>query len=117
MVEFSLEDEVYIVKSPSNNLLVNEYNYLNMVQAHQNEPNDDVHIHSLMENKLILAVCCLISHLCICKSRSPLSCAARNVLKQISTVINGWFIGVMLGEALVQHLQTSTSNTTRKLHL
>jgi len=99
MIEFSPQEEVYFVQEwPTNNLLVDEYSYLNSEEVHPTEPNDDTHIS--MEKKFISAICCQIVHLCICKTPSPLSCAARNVLKQISMVFKGWFIGVMLGEGL-----------------
>jgi len=99
MIEFSPQEEVYFVREwPTNNLLVDEYNYLNIEDLQSTQTGDDMHI--LMEKKFISAVCCQITDLCICKTPYPLSCAARNVLKQIAMVLNGWFIGVMLGEGL-----------------
>jgi len=99
MIEFSPQEEVYFVEDwPTNNLLVDEYNYLNSGDLNPSDSSDNT--HTLMEKKFISAVCCQIVHLCVCKTPSPLSCAARNVLKQISMVLKGWFIGVMLGEGL-----------------
>jgi len=99
MIEFSPQEEVYFVREwPTNNILVDEYNNVDTEEFLLTDPSDDT--HTLMEKKFISAVCCQIVHLCICKTPSPLSCAARNVLKQISMVLNGWFIGVMLGEGL-----------------
>merc|ERR1719320_2123189 len=97
MAEFSPQEEVYFVKDwPVNNLLVDEY--VNSGDLYPTDANENT--HTLMEKKFISAVCCQIVHLCVCKTPSPLSCAARNVLKQISMVLKGWFIGVMLGEGL-----------------
>jgi len=97
ITEFSPQEEVYYVKKwPKNNLLVDEYT--NSEELQPTEQKEGTHI--FMEKKFISAVCCQVVHLCICKTPSPLSCAARNVLKQISMVLKGWFIGVMLGEGL-----------------
>jgi len=53
-----------------------------------------------VEKKFIATICCQVVHLCLCKTPSPQSCAARNIVKQISMVLKGWFIGVLLGEGL-----------------
>jgi len=88
MIEFSPQDEVYFVREwPTNNILVDEYNHIDVEEFLLTDPGND--IHTLMERKFISAVCCQIVHLCICKTPSPMSCAARNVLKQISMVLNG----------------------------
>jgi len=54
----------------------------------------------MMERIFLTAVCCQIIHVCISKTPSPQSCAARNVLKKIEMVLKGWFIGVFLGEGI-----------------
>jgi len=100
MIDFSPEEEVYFVhKWPANNILVDDYNqYMDNPDLLHADPSSDP--HTLMEKKFISAICCQIAHLCICKTPAPMSCAARNILKQISMVLNGWFIGVLLGEGL-----------------
>jgi len=100
MIDFSPEEEVYFVHQwPKNNVLIDDYNqYIDISDLlHADSTNDP---HTLMEKKFISALCCQIVHVCLCKTPQPLSCAARNVLKQISMVLNGWFIGVLLGEGL-----------------
>jgi len=57
-------------------------------------------LHISIERKSITAVCSQIIHVYICKTPSPQSCAARNVLKQLSMIRKGWFIGVFLGEGI-----------------
>lgn len=100
LIDFLPEEEVYFVgKWPPNNLLVDDYNeYIVTPDLQLNHSGGDP--HTLLEKKFISAICCQIIHLCMCKTPAPLSCAARNVLKQISMVLNGWFIGVLLGEGL-----------------
>jgi len=100
MIDFSPEEEVYFVHEwPTSNLLVNHYDqYIDNPDLLQVDSSYDS--QTLMEKKFISAICCQIVHLCMCKTPAPLSCAARNILKQISMVLNGWFIGVLLGEGL-----------------
>jgi len=100
LIDFLPEEEVYFVgKWPTNNLLVDDYNeYIVNTDLQLNHSSGDP--HTFLEKKFISAICCQIIHLCMCKTPAPLSCAARNVLKQISMVLNGWFIGVLLGEGL-----------------
>jgi len=100
MIDFSAEAEVYFVQEwPENNLVVDDYNELNL-QLEVDIPEETSHM--VMERKFISAVCCQIIHICICKTPAPKSCAARNVLKQVSMILKGWFIGVLLGEGLGQ---------------
>jgi len=95
MIDFSAEDEVYFVRDwPKNNLVIDDYTGI-----HPSELEDEApHLH--MEKKFITSVCCQIIHICIWKTPAAQSCAARNVLKQISMIMKGWFIGVLLGESL-----------------
>jgi len=95
MIEFSAEDEVYFVREwPKNNLVIDDYNGLNLPDI------EDETSHMHMEKLFITAVCCQIIHICIWMTPATQSCAARNVLKQLSMIIKGWFIGVLLGEGL-----------------
>jgi len=97
MVDFAPMEEVYFVQEwPKHHILVSDNSEL----PYQQQPEEGEDPIVLLEKKFIAAVCCQIIHLCICKSQPPQSCAARNILKQISMVLKGWFIGVLLGEAL-----------------
>jgi len=97
MIDFAPMEEVYFVQEwPMHHFLVDDYSEYNLSNPQQPEEDPKV----FLEKKFIAAVCCHIIHLCICKTQPPQSCAARNVLKQISMVLKGWFIGVLLGEAL-----------------
>jgi len=95
MIEFSADDEVYFVREwPKNNLVIDDYNGLTFSDLEDETP----HMH--MEKMFITAVCCQIIHICVWKTPPTQSCAARNVLKQLSMIMKGWFIGVLLGEGL-----------------
>lgn len=95
MIDFSAEDEVYYVRGwPKNSLVIDDYSGLNLPELEDETPQ----MH--MERKFITSVCCQIIHICIWKTPAAQSCAARNVLKQISIIMKGWFIGVLLGESL-----------------
>jgi len=96
IVNFSEGENVYFVdKWPQNSILLDQYTFTS-----NGKRLNDKDARAFMEKKFISAVCCQIVHLCICQTTPPQSCAARNVLKQISVVLKGWFIGVLLGEAL-----------------
>jgi len=100
MIDFSPEAEVYFVQEwPENNLVVDDYNELDL---HLEVDIPEETSHMVMERKFISSVCCQIIHVCICKTPAPKSCAARNLLKQVSMILKGWFIGVLLGEGLGQ---------------
>jgi len=99
MIDFAPMEEVYFVQEwPMHHFLVDDYTEYNLTTPQQPEEAEDPKV--FLEKKFIAAVCCHIIHLCICKTPPPQSCAARNVLKQISMVLKGWFIGFLLGEAL-----------------
>jgi len=99
MIDFAPMEEVYFVQDwPMHHFLVDDYIEYNLLTPPQPEETEDPKV--FLEKKFIAAVCCHIVHLCICKTPPPQSCAARNILKQISMVLKGWFIGVLLGEAL-----------------
>jgi len=98
MVDFSPDSESYFIPQwPENYLVVDDYSELD---ASEFEEFEDETPHMLMERRFVAAVCCQIIHICICKTPAPQSCAARNVLKQISMILKGWFIGVLLGGSL-----------------
>jgi len=98
MVDFSPESESYFIPQwPENYLVVDDYCDLD---ASEFEEFEDETPHMLMERRFVAAVCCQIMHICICKTPAPQSCAARNILKQISMILKGWFIGVLLGGSL-----------------
>jgi len=98
MVDFSSESESYFIPEwPQNNMVVDDYNEL---EASEFEEFEEETPHMLMERRFIASVCCQIVHVCICKTPAPQSCAARNVLKQLSMILKGWFIGVLLGGSL-----------------
>jgi len=98
MIDFSPEKEVYLVQDwPDNSLVIDDYSDVLLSDFQQ---LDEENLHLAMERKFITAVCCQIIHVCICKTPSPQSCAARNVLKQLSMILKGWFIGVFLGEGI-----------------
>lgn len=99
MIDFAPMEEVYFVQEwPMHHFLMDDYTEYNLSNPQQPEEAEDPKV--FLEKKFIAAVCCHIVHLCICKTQPPQSCAARNILKQISMVLKGWFIGVLLGEAL-----------------
>jgi len=98
MIDFSPDAEVYFVHDwPDTNLTIDDYSNIDLSDFHQMEEET---FHLMMERKIITAVCCQIVHVCICKTPAPQSCAARNVLKQLSMILKGWFIGVFLGEGI-----------------
>jgi len=98
MVDFSPDSESYFIPQwPENHLVVDDYCELD---ASEFEEFEDETPHMLMERRFVASVCCQIIHICICKTPAPQSCAARNVLKQISMILKGWFIGVLLGGSL-----------------
>jgi len=98
MVDFSPDSESYFIPQwPENYLVVDDYCELD---ASEFEEFEDETPHMLMERRFVAAVCCQIIHICICKTPAPQSCAARNVLKQVSMILKGWFIGVLLGGSL-----------------
>jgi len=93
MIDFSPDAEVYFVQNwPDTNLVIDEYS--------NGDQMGEETLHLMMERKIMTAVCCQIVHVCICKTPAPQSCAARNVLKQLSMILKGWFIGVFLGEGI-----------------
>jgi len=97
MIDFSPDGGVYFVQDwPENNLLVDDYKDLDIPEFQQQEDETSY----MVERKFLSAVCCQIIHVCLCKTPAPQSCAARNVLKQVSMTLKGWFIGVLLGEGL-----------------
>jgi len=98
MVDFSSESESYFIPEwPEHNMVVDDYNELD---ASEFEEFEEETPHMLMERRFIASVCSQIIHVCICKTPAPQSCAARNVLKQLSMILKGWFIGVLLGGSL-----------------
>jgi len=98
MVDFSPDSESYFIPEwPENNLVVDDYSELD---ASEFEEFEEETAHMLMERRFVAAVCCQIIHICICKTPAPQSCGARNVLKQLSMILKGWFIGVLLGGSL-----------------
>merc|ERR1719317_1334260 len=78
-------------------LVIDDYNDVELPVFEQLEEENS---HFIMERKFITAVCCQLIHVCISKTPSPQSCAARNVLKQLEMILKGWFIGVFLGEGI-----------------
>merc|ERR1719204_1500356 len=98
MIGFSPETEEFLVQDwLDNSLVIDDYSVV-LLSDFQQLVEENLHLP--MERKFITAAYCQIIHVCICKTASPQSCAARNVLKQISMILKGWFIGVFLGEGI-----------------
>jgi len=53
----------------------------------------------VMQKKFIASICCQIVHTTVMMTTRPRSVGARNIMKQLSVVLKGWFIGILLGEA------------------
>jgi len=97
MIDFAPMEEVYFVQEwPMRHFLLDEYTEFNVGTP----PLADEDPKVFLEKKFIAAICCQVIHLCVCKTQPPKSIGARNILKQLSMVLKGWFIGVLLGEAL-----------------
>jgi len=100
MIDFSPEAEVYSVQDwPVNSMVIDDYSEIDIGDIQQSEEDQNTS-QLVMERKFITSVCCQIIHICMCKTAAPQSCAARNVLKQLSMILKGWFIGVLLGEGI-----------------
>jgi len=78
-------------------LLIDDYNDADLSDF---QLQDEEGFNVTMERIFITAVCSQIIHVCICKTPSPQSCAARNVLKKVEMVLKHWFVGVFLGVSI-----------------